>query len=175
MVRHKLISALIGCLLVFGCSSSTKNEAANYSDSLIVVADAEDIHCTKLNGSEQIFYLVKAEYPATGVLEEISKNLQNKGWEPLQEDYLNIGLPSSHVRGWTDFIDKKGNTVHQWLAQWQNKNGDILWCTLRYSYPRKANPNLKDLTISEIFIPSKVAKEEKQKILQTNIQEQNRK
>jgi hypothetical protein len=151
---------LISCLLIQGCNSSNEKDAAKYSDSLIVVAGAKDLHYTKLEGTDQILYIVEAEYPANSVLQEIFQKLEAKGWRPFQEDYLNPGLPSSHVRGWTDFIDatkKQRKKVYQWLAQWENKNHDILWCTLRYSYPDVGKPNLSDLTVSKVFIPSKIA------------------
>ena len=171
MKNHKLLIIIIGTLVFLGCTSAHDNEAGNYSDSLIVVPGAQKIRYAKLHGTDQILYEIKAGYPAKALLEEITKKLEIKGWKPLPEDYLNPGLPSSHVRGWTDFIDgtkSPERIVYQWLAQWENKSGDILWCTLRYSYPRSANPNLEDLTVSEIFIPAKIAEEGKQAALQTN-------
>ena len=175
MNGHKLLIVIAAIVLLLGCNSAHEKEAGNYSDSLIVAPGAQNIRYTKLYGTDQILYEIKAEYPAKAVLEEITKKLEKKGWKALPEDYLNPGLPSSHVRGWTDFIDGRKSPerkVYQWLAQWENKNGDILWCTLRYSYPRSANPNLKDLTVSEAFIPAKIAKEEKEKILQKSAESQ---
>lgn len=168
MLRYRLFTGIIGCLLAYGCSSSNENEALKYSDSLIVVSGAKNVHYTKLYGTDQIFYIVKTEYPAISVLQEISQKLQIRGWKPLKEDYLNPGMSSSHVQGWSDFIDMKNNTVYQWLAQWENNNKDIIWCTLRYSYPRKGKVNLNDLTVSLVFIPGKLAVEEKSKILEYN-------
>ena len=169
MNGHKLLIAIASIVLLLGCNSAHEKEKGNYSDSLILVPAAQNIRYTKLYGTDQILYEIRAEYPAKPVLEEITKKLEKKGWKALPEDYLNPGLSSSHVIGWTDFIDgtkSPERKVHQWLAQWASENGDILWCTLRYSYPRNASPNLKDLTVSEVFIPAKIAKEEKEQILQ---------
>jgi hypothetical protein len=162
MIRNKLFTIVAGCLFLVGCTVSNEERGANFSDSLIVVSGAQKIQYTKFEGTDQLLFEIKVDYPAKTVLEEISEKLKSKGWQPLSEDYLNPGLPSSHVRGWTDFIDgtkSPRRKVYQWLAQWENKNGDILWCTLKYSYPLTAKPDLEDLTVSEAFWPAKLASE----------------
>jgi hypothetical protein len=161
-MKDKILIAL-AVMLLLGCNAS--QDAKNYSDSLIVVSGAQNIRYAKFNGTDQLLYEIKIQYPANAVLEELRKQLEIKGWSPLSEDYLNPGLPSSHIRGWSDFIDATKSPerkVHQWLAQWEDKKGDILWCTLRYSYPCKGTPNLKDLTVSEVFIPAAIAREAKE-------------
>ena len=173
MRRHKLFIIALGCLILVGCTGSEEKRPANFSESLIVVPGAKNMHYTKVYGTDQLYFQIKAEYPAKAVLEEISKKLEIKGWHPLPEDYLNPGLPSSHVRGWTDFVDATEapeKKVYQWLAQWENKNKDILWCTLRYSYPKREKPILRDLTVYESFMPSKLAIEARTKAIETTSQ-----
>ena len=169
MIRNKLLTIVIGCLFLGGCTVSNEEQGANFSDSLIVVSGAQKIRYIKFEGTGQLFFEIKVDYPAKTVLEEISKKLESKGWQHLPEDYLNPGLASSHVRGWTDFIDATKSPrrkVYQWLAQWKNKNGDILWCTLNYSYPLTTKPDLKDLTVSEAFWPAKLASEARKQVIE---------
>jgi len=145
------------------------NESPKYSDSLIIVKGAKDLRYSKYEGTDQVIYDVVVQYPATQVLNEISKKLEAKDWKPLKEDYLNPGLLSSHVEGWTDFIDgttKPRKKVHQWLAQWENKNRDIMWVALRYSYPEGSKANLKSLTVYMSFMPSELAIEAKEQVLE---------
>jgi hypothetical protein len=166
MIRYFLLTLLaIVFLSGGGCHSSTKNDPSKYSDSLIVVKGAKDIHYSKLEGTDQLFYSVKVPYPAPHVLNEISKKLEIKGWKPLKEDYLNPGSPSSHVKGWTDSFHvgkKTKRKFHQWLAQWENKNQDIMCVTLWYSYLEGDQVGQKNLSVSMIFIPSELAKEVKE-------------
>jgi hypothetical protein len=70
-------------------------------------------------GKDQIIYHLQSEYPADDALRTISVCLKNLGWEPLKEDWLNPGLPSSHVRGWTYFEDettKPATSVRAWIS-----------------------------------------------------------
>lgn len=162
IMQIKLLITLIGCLLIFGCTSPTEKNAAKYSDALIIVTNAKEIRYDRNGGSDQVLYVVKEDYPAASVLHDISQKLAAKGWKPLLEDYLNPGDPSSHVRGWTYGIDAQKaqrKIVYQWLAQWENNNHDILWCTLRYTFPEKGREDLKTLRVIIAFIPAKIAAE----------------
>jgi hypothetical protein len=102
-------------------------------------------------GSFYVAYSLTEEYPASNTIQQISSRLRTLGWMPLNEDWLNPGLASSHVCGWTDFLDMTKSPpqhVHQWLAQWKNSSGNIAVYSLRYSYPDGAPPNLHLLWIN---------------------------
>src|SRR3972149_12135583 len=89
-------------------------------------------------GSLGISYVLSQEYPATRAIEQISAKLKSLGWQPLQEDWLNPGSPSSLVTGWGKHLDHQTNQllqVHQWSAQWENEAGDIVDYTFLYVYP----------------------------------------
>jgi len=171
---------LIALLIIFSffiscCSSSKHDDPSKYSDALIVVKGAKDLSYRKFHGTDQLCYNVLTPYPAYQELSELSQKLESKGWEPLKEDYLNPGLPSSHARGWTDFIDatvEPKRQVHQWLAQWEYVNKDILWCSLRYSYPEGKKADFDSLKVSLCFVPAKLAMESKKLLLENNPQKQ---
>ncbi len=127
----------------------------------MVWRSAKEIKHAKDVGADKVSYKVQTDYPADDVISFISKELKGKGWEPLREDYLNPGVPSSHVRGWTEFSDSTTHPethVHQWLAQWENDAGDIVWYTLQYRYPKGRAPSLDVLDVIAAYIPAKVAK-----------------
>lgn len=143
-------------------SGANDQDPAAYSDALVVASGAEDVRYMKYEGTDQISYRLQVDYPAHNVIETISQSLKDKGWEPLKEDFLNPGLPSSHVRGWTNFTDATRSPerrVHQWLAQWENDQQDIVCYGLRYEYPQDETPNLKSLHVHGIFVPAPLAKE----------------
>jgi len=142
-------------------SGAADQDPAAHSDALIVASGAKSVRYVKYEGTDQVSYQLQADYPAHHVIETISQSLKEKGWEPLKEDYLNPGLPSSHVRGWTSFIDATKSperSVHQWGAQWQNEAQDIVSYALIYEYPRGKTPNLKSLQVYASFIPAPLAK-----------------
>jgi len=143
MPPHETVlrSVLIGALLLFGliaCGRRANQVVAHHAQALVVCPGAKAAKWVNFEGTDQLSYQVQIEYPASSVVSYISDQLQGMGWRPLQEDFWNPGLPSSHLRGWTHFEDATVHppaTVDAWAGQWQNKSGDLVWYDLRYSYP----------------------------------------
>jgi hypothetical protein len=141
-----------------GCARRAPKDAPRYSEGLIVCPGGQQMDWAKSNGIDQLRYQISLEYPANSIISCISSGLAEKGWLPLQEDYWNPGLPSSHVRGWTNFRDATVHpeaTVDSWYAQWVNNEGDIIFYALRYQYPPGDRHNL---TVLAGFIPANIAK-----------------
>ncbi len=157
----RLIFIVLIVVTLLGCQTKSIQDPKNYSDSLIVLSGATNINYAKVNKTDQVTYNLKADYPAAEIINQLLKKLGNMGWTPLNEDFLNPGLPTSFVRGWSDYedISKKPNMkVHSWLSDWQNRNGDVLVYGLRYQYPINAQPDMSSMNIVAIFIPVDVAK-----------------
>jgi hypothetical protein len=94
------------------------------------------------------------------VINAIKERLRKLGWEPLKDDFLNPGLASSHSVGWQEFEDATitpPKHVHQWLAQWVNRDGDVTWYAFRYEYLRDGDPDLHTLTVMASYFPKDVA------------------
>jgi hypothetical protein len=128
-------------------------------DALVVLDGAIDIrrYRHKTAGSFYVNYCLNETYPAPNSLKQISMRLESLGWKPLDEDFLNPGLPSSHVRGWTEYSEGTTNSaplVHQWLAQWQDDSGNIAAYTLKYSSLMKGTPDPTSLTVHGIWFPA---------------------
>jgi len=162
MVAHSVISRFIRASAVLFCgltaSGQGHQDAPRHTDALVVCQGATETRWTTLEGTEQLSYQIEAEYPASSVVSCISKKLSETGWRPLQKDYWNPGLPSSHVRGWTQFADatvQPSATVDQWAGQWENKAGDIVWYFLRYKYPPG---DRHTLAVNAGFVSANVAK-----------------
>jgi hypothetical protein len=112
------------------------------------------------------FRLVSA-FPATDYLSSVSKHLEGGGWKPLPEDWLNPNVSSSHIQGWTYFLDKTAippSGVHQWLADWQSPSGDIVSYRLRYSSPVQdelhelTKPTTDQVEVMATSVPARIAK-----------------
>jgi len=114
-----------------------------------------------LKGTDQVLYRLIKKYPAKKTISELNNRLKVKGWQPLKRDWLNPEIPTSHERGWTNFIDGTKNPnleVHSWSSNWRNEKEDILIFSLRYNYPVKTKSNMLELKVIGIFIPAKLAK-----------------
>lgn len=171
MMNHLLLRIIVfSVFIIYGCSSSNEAPKGSHSDDLIVIEGGKDVKYYNLHGTEQVYYRVDMAYPAGKALVDICKKVNARGWEPLKESFLNPGIPSSHVRGWGSFTDgtKPSNPlIHQWLADWKNKNGDILWYGLHYELPDKKSFILENnkLEIHAGFIPASLAEADREAVL----------
>jgi hypothetical protein len=161
MVPHALLPRLtLMGFLVFGLSACGRNheDIPHHAEALIVCPATETAKSQRYEGIDHLDYRVKMEYPAESVISCISEKLSENGWQPLKEDFWNPGLPSSQVRGWTQFTDASVHpeaTVDAWSTQWRNQAGDIVWYFLEYRYP----PNDRyTLSVHAGFIPANNAK-----------------
>ena len=130
----------------------------------VVPSGATGVKQSRWQGHDQILYRIQASYPADDLLKTITARLNRSGWRPLKEDWLNPGLPSSHVRGWTYYEDettKPPTSVRAWGAQWENGAHDILEYTLEYRCPGNlcsSTYDLRDLQVLAIHIPADLAR-----------------
>ncbi|HEV2297177.1 MAG TPA: hypothetical protein VGR72_01520 [Candidatus Acidoferrales bacterium] len=152
--------ALILCLAlpVVSLCQTTTNES--HREALIVLPSSSDVKYAKVQGTFQLTYKVRVGYPAKTALNRISEKLRQQGWKPLKQDFFNPAIPSSLVRGWTQFADQTTTPetrVTQWMAEWQDLHQDIVSYTLRYRYPTTDNEYPRDLAVAAIFIPAPIA------------------
>jgi hypothetical protein len=153
-----------------GCDKSFDKKPKNYPDALTLLPNATEVKYYELGGSFQLTYKIATEYPAADLIATISNQLKQGNWQPLKEDYLNPGLSSSHVRGWTSFQDgtkKPPQIVHQWLADWENQAGEVVRYGFRYQYESERRQDLRHLTVIGIFIPAPLAKQTREEALES--------
>jgi hypothetical protein len=154
------LSALLLIAFFCGCQAKPSQNPKDYSSSLIVLPGASSINYARVNKTDQVTYNLKAEYPATEIINQLLKKTADAGWSPLKEDFLNPGLPTSVVRGWSDYEDmsKKPNTkVHSWQTDWQNISGDVLIYGFKYRYPINTQPDMSSMAVVAIYIPADIA------------------
>jgi len=156
-----IIVLLVLFLYLISCKPKDSQNRLDYSRSLIKVSGAMNVQYSRLNGTDQVQYKVIVQYPAKDTISELNSRLKAKGWEPLKKSWLNPEIPTSHERGWTNFIDgtKKPNLeVHSWHSDWINKKEDILTFALKYSYPVKTKSSMLELNVLGIYVPEELAK-----------------
>ena len=109
-----------------------------------------------LVGGYQRGYIVEQPFPAQRVIDDILLRLESLNWKPMDYDWLNPGVPTSHKRGWHEYrggIPGRARHFHEWDAHWQNKDGDIVSYTFQYSYALGENPNLNTLSVYCAWYP----------------------
>lgn len=87
------------------------------------------------NGSDYALqYSMKACYPAAAELAAMARQFPAE-WRPRREHFLNPGIPTSQVRGWTHYVDGRTNPVEyvdQWSGEWDDAAGRVLSIDLQY-------------------------------------------
>ena len=153
-----LFLAIVALWSQTGCRHRHCSDSQQRNGALVVCPNASGVHWQKSDATEQVTYRIRSEYPAYAVLSCVSTELSRVGWQPLKGDFWNPGMPSSQVRGWTQFTDaslQPQATVDQWTGQWTNAAGDIAWYALRYTYPPD---DRNHLVVAGGFIPATAAK-----------------
>ena len=131
-------------------------------EALIAIPFASNTTCRYALGKTQLVYRVEEGYPADDALKTIYTTLGQQGWKPLKRDFLNPSIPSSHMRGWTQFEDDTTTphtTVHAWQTQWMNQRKDVVDSILEYRYPVGEAPDLHTLHVVALFIDANIAAE----------------
>ncbi len=127
------------------------------TDALIVLDGAKDVQ--RAPAAHGVSYLLTQPFPAHNALNQIGKQLNELGWTPLSEDIDNPGMPSSHVRGWTEYTDvsvKPSRHEHLWKAAWRDQAGNIVEYLLVYSYPEKGPADLQTVHVHGMYTPASV-------------------
>jgi hypothetical protein len=105
--------------------------------SLQPIPGAKDVEAKGDGRTFGVSYVLNAPYPAAEVLTAIKRQIPAE-WTPRTESYLNPGIPTSHVRGWSSYGDlttKPSSWAYQWMSEWEDRDGDILTYTLVYRSP----------------------------------------
>jgi len=161
--RRWVAAAVIGCFLCLTVALVTIQWLANADqdsarDALIVLDGASAVeHGRGAFGSLYVAYALAEAYPARNAIERISSRLGDRGWTPLEVDWLNPGLPSSIVHGWDEFYDNTGNSlqhVYQWSAEWRDSAGNLVAYSLRYSYLARQPPELGRVWVNGLWYPA---------------------
>jgi hypothetical protein len=148
-------AALLAILLPWSSLRAVANDEAKLQPSFIVAPGAKEVRSTTFNGRDQLTYRVHSPHPAREVLDLINGELRSQGWTPRREDYLNPGVPTSNVRGWTYFDDLTTNpqsSVWQWNGEWESSRHNIVLYILEYRCPGSLCSSTRDLEDLHVFV-----------------------
>jgi hypothetical protein len=155
-----LAATLLTIVSTPACAQKPANDTPA---SLLVSPKAENVRYDDKDGAWWVYYDVQADYPAEDVLRFIKDSLKRQGWQPLEQDFLNPDIRSSHVRGWQEYIDGRTTPktqVHQWLAQWKNGQGDVVGYVLKYRHPEEKSPMPKTVSVVGTYFPAHIVEQQ---------------
>jgi len=134
--RTDLARVILAVLFVLnGCASHQRSE---FHPSILVLQGAEDI--APFDGyTSAVQYFVTTSDPDR-LVGTISNHLEKLQFSKVEFDSTNPSTPSSHTRGWVDFIDKDGTRVRMWQADWSSQDGSTVTYDLRYQVLSDGRP-----------------------------------
>ena len=175
--KTKLAVGCIGWLgiaaaVAFGQTDANKRSSGASDDQKTLAALAKERHLIAPSNSEHVKYYRRAygsvgisyrvhePYPAKQTLAQIRERLSTLGCKELKEDWLNPGMSSSFVTGWSEFAE--GDTipprfVWQWAGDWVDKQGAVIGYSLRYM-PLTRNGKRDTLSVGGIWYGAAEAK-----------------
>ena len=161
----------LSAILLLATASCGKDSR---QDVFIVLKEATELDRIRFRGMDQMTYRLKERFPATDAIQEITGPLQQRGWEPLKEPFLESGIPSSHISGWKYYEDHRVGSdsfVYEWSTSWKDKENNVITYTLEYrdpieKYQRSVyilKPGSSNLKVMAVYMPEKVARAMRQK------------
>jgi hypothetical protein len=163
---HWLAVVVVGASCYIGCARDRQLAVSNLPPELKTPAGATRVSARGEGRAVGVEYWVSVPYPADSFLADITNRMKQGSWTPAETDLLNPSIPSSHVRGWTSYIDGRGSPrlgVHQWMADWRNRDGDVVSYALEYSSvlqdraSKPPPPSNSDLHVTAFMIPAQEA------------------
>lgn len=124
-------------LLVLSCSDEITDPGKRSAD-IVIPAEAEDVAFMQRDGYESTAYSLVVACPATEFVDEIVKNAETRKWHDRKTLSDHPSVPTAQVRGWVDYTDRTAGTpriVRQWIAEWNNAQGDLMRCSLQFENP----------------------------------------
>jgi hypothetical protein len=168
MFRLLTVLVLASALELVGGCRWRSSTAGKHSASLLIAPSAIDPkYLAYPDGREQLTYVVDTEYPAESTIAFLSTQLRNQRWTALREDFMNPGIPTSEVRGWTQFGDASREpraSVRAWACDWEDEAHNITLYMLEYRYPMSGAhdpPDSRMLHVMALYIPAAVAEKMK--------------
>jgi hypothetical protein len=150
---------LLCSVLATSCqrTAGTTGEPSQFQ--FFIPPDAQNVRNVSRQGMSEVAYEIAMPYPAARFICELDNAIGHGGWRALREDFLNPGTPTSHVRGWNDFINgvKKPQThEHVWSGSWLSDDSELLLYWLEYEYPEGAKPDFGTLRVKAIRWPANI-------------------
>jgi hypothetical protein len=111
----------------WACDHASEQLRTKLPAGLVLLPGAQQVTHGGDDRSVSIGYEVDLPFPAGALLDAVNRAL-GEHWPPLNDLWLNPGVPSSHVTGWTYFPDGR----HYWSGQWRSADDRMVEYVLQY-------------------------------------------
>lgn len=163
MKTLKLLILIV--VLVISCQSQQAPNWPQYvMSSLWVPNNARDVRYYRMADSYQVKYRVDERYPGKIFIKEMINNMNQRGWQRLDYDFLNPKIKASHIKtadgAWDSYVDVDGTTVAQWIDDWQDTGKNHIRYGLSYRGKNGFSANTSNLEVFAIFITAESVKKQ---------------
>lgn len=145
----RFLSAAALLLVLAGCRRDglVSGRADGLAPELITVPGASRVRSARTPEVERLTYRVDVDYPARAVVEQISRELAARGWQPVENNFFNRANTASYMGGWIEYPAAEGRFIRQWWSQWVDKGGTVIDYSLSYTTEAKAAANRSELEV----------------------------
>ena len=144
------VIAICAAALLVSCSHAEERASAEY---LQPYPNSKVLQSVAQDGGQGVTYEVMEPYPAEPVIKFIESRIPPQ-FKVRKESFMNPGIPTSHVRGWTNYLDSSGKVltrVDHWSGEWEDAAGNIVAYDLMYR-SASATQDLKRPTTSLLWV-----------------------
>ena len=144
------VIAICAAALLVSCSHAEERASAEY---LQPYPNSKVLQSVAQYGGQGVTYEVMEPYPAEPVIKFIESRIPPQ-FKVRKESFMNPGIPTSHVRGWTNYLDSSGKVltrVDHWSGEWEDAAGNIVAYDLMYRSP-SATSDLERPTTSLLWV-----------------------
>ena len=160
-MKIRAVLLIVALSILAGCEKSPDSWSPKIRESLYVPQKTEELGFYHQRGTYEVHYKTTACYPADDYINATVAHMSSKGWQRMREDFLNPGLMHSWTREkykqWGFHEDQKGNYIHQWIDDWEDKDHNIVRYFLTYTIKKVSNTIISsmdcNLEADVMFIP----------------------
>lgn len=134
-VQFQIVVVLALCAAA--CQQPRERLQTNLPSELILLPEARHVKYTRDDQSVTIGYEADLAFPADALLGAVKRALGNE-WRALNDIWLNPGVPSSHVTGWTYYPDGR----HYWRAEWRAPDDRLVEYILQYQSAKASDGHM---------------------------------
>jgi hypothetical protein len=166
--RYFLFLLLVAAVATVQKAQRCLAETNERPDALIVYRDSTNVRFLKRGPSDQLIYNVRVKFPATAVVDWISRKLHERGWNAPTNDFMDPSSASSRAFGWQEELaglKQPWVCVRLWIGDWQDSSGNIVRYIVRYKEPCSSHAST-NLEVIATYIPEATAREMEREVEQ---------
>ena len=167
--RDMKARVLMGILLAAMAGCARAGLPAELPKEVFLPSDAREVRVSNgaAPGQIDVAYVADEKYPARQIRQGLARALRESGYQLLDHDFLDPNEKLEIPREWGSYVTDTGRRetcVREVVEDWQNAQGDVVRCSVRYDSPcdagpvRSTEPTTTTLRVTVGMIPAAAAR-----------------